>query len=113
GTTVWCLPTAESIKEYTQGLGFELAVAMVYSKTKQKLKTAVWTKINLDTVIKDPGSNVNAGEHCYTVPAEGYYHVEGNTLIDTKEATYAVNCRVYVNGGEVLAGSYIERLGAD
>jgi|ERR1022692_248275 hypothetical protein len=99
-TPVYHFLTAGALKEFPQSGN---TVAMAYRKAKQKIPDAAYTLVKLDTVIKDPGSNVNVAEGFYTVPAEGYYQVSANVALKAAASTeiYAV---IYVNGVAKITG---------
>lgn len=90
--------------EGVQKEGFELSVAMAYRKAEQGIPSGVVTKLELDTVIKDPGSNmtVSAGNGFYTAPAEGYFQVEAAWTINTLSTNTFI--RIASAGTEKLRG---------
>jgi hypothetical protein len=81
----------------------EESIGMAYRNSAQNLAAATNTKIKLNSVIKDPGSNIGANEF-YTVPATGYYHVDGEVLAVPAANAYLV-ANIWVNGVAALAGS--------
>jgi hypothetical protein len=80
----------------------ETQIATAYRKVAQTLSPAANTKILLDTVISDPGSNISLPESCYIAPADGYYHVDGE-ISATLPATGAVLApMIRLNGGALV-----------
>lgn len=80
----------------------EQAVAMAYRKAAQGIPDKTFTKIKVDTIIKDPGGNIES-EVGYKVPAEGYYQVSGQVIFDGVYT--AALAAIYVNGVEKLRGT--------
>jgi len=86
----------------------ETLIATAYRKAAQKIPSAAFTRLQLDTLIDDPGSNVNvaAGNGWYTVPKDGYYAVHGEVGINIPVGSnYVVIASVFVNGAEVMRGT--------
>ena len=94
-----------------EGLGFEKSVAIAYAGVAQKIKAATATRINLNTVIKDPGSNmhVGAGEGFYTVPSTGYYHVDGTIEVNSASGDLTIAV-LGLNGTVVAQGNESENI---
>jgi hypothetical protein len=75
-----------------EGAPTENSTAIAYRKVTQKIKSGSFTKIELDTVIKDPGGNMPGPLtlHGYVVPADGYYHCDGQVSPRELTANFAV-----------------------
>src|SRR5438876_12436915 len=57
---------------------FRNSVATAYRKAEQGVANTTLTKIELDTVINDPGSHISTVKHCYVVSTKGYYSINGS-----------------------------------
>jgi hypothetical protein len=79
------------------------AVFMAYRSAAQKLANANWALIGVDTVNKDPGSHFLSGKG-YKVPAEGYYHVDGEVHAKLPASTTLI-AAIYVNGVSTVWGN--------
>jgi hypothetical protein len=84
------------------GTGGE-SVATAYRKEPQKLPKGGVGLVKVDTVVNDPGGHF-LSEKGYKVPADGYYHVDGNAYFTT-EAANIVQALIYVNGVARLYGN--------
>ncbi len=107
GAKIYQIATVEGLRRYTEGLGFEKSVAMAYRKAAFKLPSGAVTKVPVDTVIKDPGANINLAKGCYIVPSNGYYSVYGETEVESGTVFTNVEslCAIYVNGVITVRGS--------
>lgn len=82
-------------------------VAIAYLSAGQKIPSEASTRVKLDKVIKDPGSNMNTTEGFYVAPVEGYYQVNClATLLGTGVVLNTkVRLSIWVNGVEKARGS--------
>lgn len=91
----------------------EESISMAFRNAVQKIPNGVFTQLKLDKVIKDAGSHFNASGS-YVVPADGYYQVNGNSLLKTTVAAeYNAVLKVYVNGSPAVAGVFLEKVGKE
>jgi hypothetical protein len=95
---------------WTGDIGPVTTVAMAYRKAAQKIPSGTFTRVKVDTVIKDPGSNISTAEGWYTVPSEGYYHVDGSVAMGSGGIILAtlVIAGIGLSGTEVVRGSRTE-----
>jgi len=84
----------------------ELNISTGYRKAAQKIPPNVFTRLKLDTAINDTGGNLNLTEGWYTVPRDGYYHVDGNVGMNVAVGgNYVSIPAILVNGAEVMRGT--------
>ena len=92
---------------------FGNTVAMAHRNAEQQITNAAFNRVKLDTIIKDPGSNVNIAEGFYLAPAEGYYHAEGQVGFGATAVINAVFiASIGVNGAEQNRGVRMQQASA-
>jgi hypothetical protein len=82
-------------------------VAIAYRKAGQKIPSGATTRVKIDTVVKDPGKNINVAEGFYEVPVEGYYSVVGNVFYAAQLGTggHSNTGLVLLNGTQASLGN--------
>lgn len=83
---------------WTGDIGPVTTVAIYYRKEPLKMKKDSFTNVEVDTVIKDPGSNF-AAKKGYKVPANGYYLVALTVGAEIPNLTY-FGATIFVSGNE-------------
>jgi hypothetical protein len=84
----------------------ERPTARVYRAAAYSDASGTVTLCPFDTVQWDTQSGFSTSTHLYTVPEEGYYHVDGSWARNTTSSPSGMQVTIYHNGSAAASGPW-------